>query len=59
MVGTWPIVKNVRLLRQALVDIETYGQPGIPGRARIMANGRVVAPVFPLKSVMMFDEKGH
>ncbi len=59
MVETWSIVKNLRLLRQALVNIETYGQRGIPGRARTMANGQVVAPVFPLKSVMMFAEKSH
>src|SRR5690348_10317677 len=31
MIGTWPILKYLRQLRQSLVDIETYGRPRIPG----------------------------
>jgi hypothetical protein len=47
MAGTWPIVKNLRLLRRSLLDIKTYGQPRIPGRVRTLENGQVAASVFP------------
>ncbi|MBO0782356.1 MAG: aldehyde dehydrogenase family protein, partial [Ktedonobacteraceae bacterium] len=47
MAGTWPVVRNVRLLRQSLVDIETYGRPRIPGPIATRPNGQVAARVFP------------
>jgi acyl-CoA reductase-like NAD-dependent aldehyde dehydrogenase len=45
--GVWPVLKNLRQLRQALVDIETEGQPGIPGPITTRPGGQVVARVFP------------
>src|SRR5437588_575258 len=29
--GLWPVLKNLRQLRQSLIDIETSGHPNIPG----------------------------
>ncbi len=48
LAGTFPVVKNLRQLRQSLVDIETDGHPKIPGAVKTLPNGQVVAPVFPL-----------
>ncbi len=48
LAGTFPVVKNLRQLRQSLVDIETDGHPKIPGTVKTLSNGQVVAPVFPL-----------
>src|SRR5215472_1390165 len=45
--GAWPVLKNLRQLRQSLVDIETEGHPKIPGPVTTNANGQVVAQVFP------------
>ena len=45
--GTWPVLKNLRQLRQSLVDIEMNGHPKIPGRVTTMSNGQVTAQVFP------------
>lgn len=45
--GAWPVLKNLRQLRQSLVDIEAEGHPKIPGRVATMSNGQVVAQVFP------------
>lgn len=45
--GVWPVIKNLRQLRQALVDIEADGQPGIPGPVTTRTDGQVVARVFP------------
>jgi len=45
--GAWPVLKNLRQLRQSLVDIETDGHPKIPGRVTTKPNGQVVAQVFP------------
>jgi len=45
--GVWPVLKNLRQLRQALVDIETNGQPSIPGAVTTRSDGQVVARVFP------------
>lgn len=47
MAGAWPIVKNLRQLRQSLIDIETYGKPRIPGPVKTLANGQVAVQVFP------------
>ncbi len=48
LAGAFPVVKNLRQLRQSLVDIETDGYPKIPGAVKTRSNGQVVAPVFPL-----------
>src|SRR5215467_6202880 len=45
--GAWPVLKNLRQLRQSLVDIEVDGHPKIPGRVTTNPNGQVVAQVFP------------
>lgn len=45
--GVWPVLKNLRQLRQALVDIGRYGHPRIPGPVMTRPNGQVVARVFP------------
>ncbi|MGZ3611817.1 MAG: aldehyde dehydrogenase family protein [Ktedonobacteraceae bacterium] len=45
--GAWPVLKNLRQLRQSLVDIEMNGHPKIPGRVTTMSNGQVTAQVFP------------
>lgn len=45
--GAWPVVKQLRQLRQALTDIASSGRPRIPGPLRTLADGQVVAPVFP------------
>jgi hypothetical protein len=45
--GAWPVIRNLRQLRQALVDIETTGHPKIPGPVRTRPGGQVVAQVFP------------
>lgn len=47
MIGAWPVLKNLRQLRQSLVDIETYGRPKIPGPVITLPNGQVSAQVFP------------
>ncbi len=47
MIGTWPILKYLRQLRQSLLDIETYGRPHIPGPVTTQPNGQVAAQIFP------------
>ena len=48
LAGVYPVIKNLRQLRQSLLDIEISGHPKIPGEVKTLANGQVVAPVFPL-----------
>jgi hypothetical protein len=50
MIGVWPVLKNLRQLRQSLLDIETYGRPKIPGSVITLPNGQVAAQVFPQTS---------
>lgn len=45
--GAWPVAKQLRQLRQALVDIASQGRPRIPGPLKTRSDGQVVAPVFP------------
>lgn len=45
--GPWPTLKNLRQLRQSLVEIEAKGQPKIPGPIKTHSDGQVVAQVFP------------
>ncbi len=45
--GVWPVLKNLRQLRNSLSDIEAYGRPKIPGHITTRPDGQVVAQVFP------------
>jgi acyl-CoA reductase-like NAD-dependent aldehyde dehydrogenase len=45
--GAWPVLKNLRQLRQALTDIQAQGRPRIPGPVKMRPDGQVVAQVFP------------
>jgi acyl-CoA reductase-like NAD-dependent aldehyde dehydrogenase len=45
--GAWPVIKQLRQLRQTLAEIATRGQPGIPGPVTVRPDGQVVAQVFP------------
>jgi hypothetical protein len=48
LVGPYFILRNLRLLSESLLDIETHGRPRIPGGVRTKANGQVVARIFPI-----------
>lgn len=48
LVGPYFILRNLRLLRESLLDIETHGRPRIPGGVRTKADGQVVARIFPI-----------
>src|SRR6266567_6281286 len=45
--GVWPVLKNLRQLRNSLSNIEAYGHPKIPGHIKTRPDGQVVAQVFP------------
>lgn len=47
LVGPYFLLRNLRLLRDALRDIQRHGVPRIPGRVRTRADGQVTARVFP------------
>lgn len=47
LVGPYLMQRNIRLLREALVDIRKHGRPRIPGPVKTRANGQVTARVFP------------
>ncbi len=47
LVGPYFILRNLRLLDSALADVETHGQPRIPGPVEARADGQVTARVFP------------
>jgi len=40
-------VRNLRLLRDSLIDVEKYGRPLVPGPVRTLPNGQVAAQVMP------------
>ena len=46
--GVWPVMKNLRQLRQSLADIASVGHPKIPGKVTTRSDGQVVAQIFPL-----------
>jgi len=46
-IGPLPLLKNLRQLRQSLIDIATHGSPRIPGPITTRPDGQVVAQVFP------------
>jgi acyl-CoA reductase-like NAD-dependent aldehyde dehydrogenase len=48
LVGPYFILRNLRLLRESLLDIATHGRPRIPGGVRTRPDGQVVARVFPI-----------
>ena len=48
LVGPYFILRNLRLLRESLLDVETHGRPRIPGAVRTRPDGQVVARIFPL-----------
>lgn len=47
LVGPYFVIRNLRLLRKALWDVEVHGRPRIPGSVRIRPDGQVTARVFP------------
>jgi acyl-CoA reductase-like NAD-dependent aldehyde dehydrogenase len=47
LVGPYFVVRNLRLLRLALADIEKHGRPRIPGSVRTRPDGQVTARIFP------------
>jgi acyl-CoA reductase-like NAD-dependent aldehyde dehydrogenase len=48
LVGPYFILRNLRLLRESLLDVQTHGRPRIPGGVRSRQNGQVVARIFPI-----------
>ena len=48
--GPYATLKHLRQLRSSLSDIARYGSPRIPGPVRALADGQVVAQVFPQTS---------
>jgi acyl-CoA reductase-like NAD-dependent aldehyde dehydrogenase len=48
LAGPYFILRNLRLLRESLLDIDTHGRPRIPGGVRTRPDGQVVARVFPI-----------
>jgi acyl-CoA reductase-like NAD-dependent aldehyde dehydrogenase len=47
LVGPYFVIRNLRLLRRALWDVEVHGRPRIPGSIRTRPDGQVTARVFP------------
>ena len=45
--GPYMVIRNLRLLHQALEEIEDTGKPKIPGPVRALEDGRAAARVFP------------
>jgi hypothetical protein len=48
LVGPYFILRNLRLLRESLLDVQTHGRPRIPGAVRARPNGQTVARIFPV-----------
>jgi len=47
LVGPYFVLRNLRLLRLALLDVAKHGRPRIPGSVRTLPNGQVAARIFP------------
>lgn len=47
LAGPYLILRNLRLLDEALGDIDEVGRPRLPGPVRTQPSGRVVARIFP------------
>ena len=48
LVGPYFVLRNLRLLRRSLEEVERHGRPRIPGPVRTLPTGQVSAQVFPL-----------
>jgi acyl-CoA reductase-like NAD-dependent aldehyde dehydrogenase len=48
LVGPYFILRNLRLLRESLLDVETHGRPRLPGAVRARPDGQVTARIFPI-----------
>lgn len=48
--AAWPILLNLRQLRQVLSDIKKNGHPHIPGPVHTRPDGQVTAQVFPFRA---------
>lgn len=47
LTGPYMVLRNLRLLQESLLDVETHGRPRIPGAVRTRPDGQVVARIFP------------
>jgi hypothetical protein len=47
IIGPFPIVRYIRILRDSLLEIKTKGQPKIPGPITTRKDGTLVVQVFP------------
>jgi acyl-CoA reductase-like NAD-dependent aldehyde dehydrogenase len=47
LVGPYFVLRNLRLLKIALQDVDRHGRPRIPGSVRTLPSGQVAARVFP------------
>lgn len=47
LTGPCIVARNIRLLRESLVQISDHGTPRLPAKCRVRSTGQVVAPVFP------------
>jgi acyl-CoA reductase-like NAD-dependent aldehyde dehydrogenase len=47
LAGPYVVLRNLRLLKKALKDIQTQGVPRIPGPVETLPSGQVAAQVFP------------
>lgn len=45
--GPYLVIRNLRLLREALAEVDDLGAPEVPGGVTTRPDGRVVAEVFP------------
>lgn len=45
--GAWPVVKNLRQLRDTLATIERSGYPPVPARVTTRPDGQIMVQVFP------------
>ncbi|MBC7173652.1 MAG: aldehyde dehydrogenase, partial [Polyangiaceae bacterium] len=48
LAGPAVTARNVRLLARSLADVDKHGAPRLPGKPRMLPNGQVAAPVFPV-----------
>lgn len=47
LAGPYLVLRNLRLLDDALADIEKSGRPKIPGRIKTLPSGQIAVQVFP------------
>lgn len=46
--GPYFVMRNLRLLRRTLADVEVHGHPRIPGPVHTLPSGQVAARIFPM-----------